>query len=291
MKKTLLIIIALLCGAGVWAQAPKDTLIFSHKLHMEGGAECTTCHAKADSSLAPIDNLLPDMDTCYGCHDKEAECTMCHTKPDEAGEYPRYTSYIAHFPHAKHVGEKAPCATCHTGIAVKTRVGGQHLPGMSKCSTCHSDLDKPGYCYDCHATSEKLKPANHALDWRKGHGAVKMSAKDNCQLCHSDNQCLQCHQGDNLDHKVHPLNFRFSHGMKARGDKENCYTCHQDQNYCQDCHRQEMVMPRNHASAGWSNAKTGGAHRRAAEMDLDNCLACHNDRNGDPICAECHKAQ
>jgi len=291
MKNSILFIITVLAVACAWAQAPTDSLIFSHKLHMEGGAECSACHAKAETSAEPADNLLPDMDTCYNCHDKEAECTMCHTKPDEAGSYPRYTNHIALFPHSKHVGEKTPCTSCHAGIADKARVGKTHLPGMKKCSSCHNDLDKPDYCYDCHSRTEKLKPADHTLDWRRGHGAVKLAAKDNCQLCHSDNSCLQCHQGDNLDRQVHPLNFRFSHGMKARGDKENCYTCHQDQNYCQDCHRQEMVMPRNHASAGWANKKTGGSHRRAAAMDLDNCVACHNDRNGDPICAECHKAQ
>lgn len=290
--KNCMIVILLLFFVGIGrAQAPKDTLIFSHKLHLEGGAECATCHAKADTSVLPADNLLPDMETCYQCHDKDAECTMCHTKPDEAGDYARVSNYIARFPHARHITDKITCQECHKAISQKAKVGSRHMPAMITCSQCHNDLDKPDYCFDCHAHGDQLQPANHKLDWRKGHGAVKLAAKDNCKLCHSDNQCLHCHQGDDLDHQVHPLNFRVSHGIQARVNKDNCYTCHQDRQVCIDCHQLEMVMPRTHASAGWANAKTGGSHRRAAAMDLDGCMSCHSDQGGDPICAQCHKAR
>jgi len=291
MKKQIIVSILLLVVAGGWAQAPKDTLIFSHRLHIDGGADCATCHVKVDSSVQPSDNLLPDMETCYQCHDREAACTLCHTHPDEAGDYSRVTKYIAKFPHSRHISEKTTCLGCHQGIATKEKTGKGHLPSMKACAKCHSDLDKPDYCYDCHAQGEKLQPADHQLDWRKDHGAAKLAGKDNCKLCHSDHQCLNCHQGDNLDRQVHPRNFRVTHGIKARVNKETCYSCHQDRQVCIDCHRAELVMPRTHAAAGWSNAKTGGSHRRAAAMDLENCMTCHSDQAGDPICAQCHKAR
>jgi hypothetical protein len=291
MRNITLAFLLLFWIAGGWTQTPKDTIIFSHKLHMEGGAECATCHAKADSSLQPSDQLLPDMETCYQCHDREAACTLCHTDPDNAGDYARVTQYIHKFPHARHLPKTTTCTDCHRSIEQKEKSGLAHLPAMSACSQCHRDLDKPDYCYDCHAKSETLQPADHKQDWRKGHGLVEPTARETCKQCHSDRQCLQCHQGDNLDRQVHPGNFRSTHGLTARINKENCFTCHQDRQVCADCHRAEMVMPKTHASAGWSNEKTGGAHRRAAEWDLDDCMTCHSDQKGDPTCARCHQAR
>jgi hypothetical protein len=291
MKQSMIVLMLLFMVAQVRAQAPLDTLIFSHKLHSEGGAECSVCHATADSSRSPLDNLLPDMESCYQCHDREAACTLCHTNPDEAGQYGRVSKYIARFPHSRHVSAKTTCSSCHQGIENKEKVGSHHLPKMAACSKCHDDLDKPDYCYDCHIKSENLQPANHKTAWREGHGLVKLAGEDNCKACHSEQQCLHCHQSQNLDRQVHPPNFRFSHGIQSRANRETCYTCHQDRQSCIDCHRAEMVMPRTHASAGWANRSNGGLHRRAAAMDLDGCMACHSEAAGDPVCAQCHQAR
>ena len=158
---------------------------------------------------------------------------------------------------------------------------------MVNCQTCHSDLEKAGYCIDCHAASEDLRPGDHKMDWSKSHGMSSQLVQD-CKTCHSENSCLGCHQGDNLDRRVHPLNFMNNHSLSAKGNKDNCYTCHEELSFCSDCHRQELVLPRNHNTAGWSNLSNGGRHARAAKLDLDTCQSCHSDTNGEPICAQCH---
>jgi len=200
MKKKLIVLIVLVCIVSSRAQAPMDTLIFSHRLHSEVEAGCSVCHAQADSSLQPSDNLLPEMETCCGCHDRETACTLCHSNPDHAGGYARSLRYIARFPHSRHRSEKITCVSCHQGIETKEKSGGRHLPSMESCRQCHQDLEKPDFCCDCHAKVENLRPADHGPDWRKGHGMIQTADKDSCSLCHGVNQCLPCHQQKRLDH-------------------------------------------------------------------------------------------
>lgn len=288
-KNTLMFFIITLVVSMALGQTKPVELIFSHKYHTEvAGVGCTDCHTTADSSKLAIDNLLPDMETCYTCHDRESKCSMCHKDPDNAIAYPRIETYIAKFPHMTHVEKKVTCEKCHVGVAASENVLEKHLPQMADCSSCHDALDKPDYCYSCHNKGESLRPSNHRLDWRKAHAVHKEGPKDECKLCHTDNQCLECHKSDNIDHSVHPLNYIHNHGLYAHGDKEECYSCHEDRTFCIDCHRAQMVYPRTHASAGWANKSNGGSHKRAAEADLDECLSCHSDDSSDPICAQCH---
>lgn len=274
-----------------WVYAQKDELIFSHKKHVEElGAECATCHTLADSSLEAVDNLLPTMESCYDCHDQETECKVCHTDPENPLESPRISSYIAKFPHAKHVAQEMQCATCHIGVAQSESVKKQHLPTMGSCvSSCHNQMQKVDYCYDCHGAKDELQPVSHRLNWNKVHGVASHADKQECKLCHIENQCVDCHQKDNLDRKAHPFNFRNNHGVAARSNQDNCYTCHEQLSFCVDCHRQELVLPRNHSRAGWSNLKSGGGHARSARQNLDVCMSCHVGVNTEPVCANCHK--
>lgn len=199
MKKQMTVLIVLIRIVSSRAQAPMDTLIFSHRLHSEVEAGCAVCHAQADSSRQPSDNLLPDMKACYQCHDRDTACRLCHNHPDNAGGYARVTDYIARFPHSRHRSENITCVSCHQGIETKEKSGGRHLPSMASCGQCHHSSGRPDDCYHCHAKGENLQPANHGPDWRKGHGLVQTADQDRCTLCHSANQCLSCHQQNKLD--------------------------------------------------------------------------------------------
>ena len=264
-------------------------LVFSHKYHAQTvGAECTDCHAIADTSTSSAHNLLPDMRTCYNCHDSETECSVCHKDPENAVVYPRITTYIANFSHARHLTDKTNCAFCHNGVAESESIFEQHLPTMSACVSCHRNREEADYCFRCHARQEDLEPKDHKLDWTQMHGIASHTKGDECETCHIESQCLDCHQGDDLDHRVHPLNFRNNHSLRAKGNSENCYTCHEEYSFCADCHRQELVLPRSHASAGWSNTENGGRHARDAKLDMDSCISCHNDLNSDLVCLQCH---
>ena len=264
---------------------------FSHNFHVQDvEAECLACHALAEESVNAADNLLPDMETCYNCHDEDTECSTCHKDPDNAVEYPRIAAYISKFPHAKHLAQEIDCATCHSGVEKSENILDAHLPSMDTCQSCHQDIEKDSYCIDCHSPKKDLQPLDHKMDWAKAHGVSSQLTQD-CKKCHTENQCLDCHQGDNLDRKVHPLNFINNHSLSAKGNKDNCYTCHEELSFCSDCHRQELILPRSHSTAGWSNSKTGGRHAREAKMDLDQCLSCHNDTVSEPICVQCHQAK
>ncbi|HDP99474.1 MAG TPA: hypothetical protein ENN22_09880 [bacterium] len=290
MKRTIFISIGLasLILLAFWLTAQDVELIFSHKYHAEEvGAACTDCHQAAESNLA-TDNLLPDMESCYNCHDEDEACSKCHKDPDNAVEYPRIVDYIAKFPHDKHITDPDACEKCHSGVSTSDNIMDQHLPKMALCVDCHSDMDRDDYCLVCHAKSEDLLPADHKLNWRVEHG-VTAGVKNDCQTCHKTEYCLECHQKDNLDSRVHPIGYVNRHGVDSKGNKENCLTCHEEQSFCVDCHQSRMVMPRNHGLANWSNRTTGGRHARAARLDLDSCLSCHSDAKSDPVCVLCHQ--
>jgi hypothetical protein len=274
----------------VLAIAQASNLIFSHKLHIkEVGASCSDCHDAAGSSQAQ-DDLLPKSETCFKCHDSKSECTLCHKDPQHVVPGPGIVSYIDKFSHQAHIHEKQECHSCHAGIETSVYVDERHLPAMEKCMSCHNDNRKVDYCFDCHAKKDHLKPRDHDEAWRAAHGIQAHLDKDACSRCHSDEYCVKCHEGDNLDRTVHPMNFIYTHGIQSKGGKETCYTCHEEQAFCNDCHRQEMVIPKSHARIGWANRDNGGAHARAAGSDLESCLSCHDDINGTPVCAQCHVA-
>ena len=106
--------------------AQEIELIFSHKFHAEEvNAACTDCHS-ADESALPTDNLLPDMDKCYTCHDSEEECTRCHKDPDNAVVYPRITDYIAKFSHKEHKGKSFTCEKCHENVSISVNIFDKH---------------------------------------------------------------------------------------------------------------------------------------------------------------------
>lgn len=289
MKKPIIIFVFISLLSTSYVASQDVELIFSHKLHAEDvEAGCTDCHQTAGESEQPSDNLLPTMETCYTCHDEDTDCGLCHKDPDNAVVYPRITEYIWKFSHAKHANQDVECTVCHVGVESSSNIFDRHLPSMAACQECHNNLEQDNYCQMCHSKGENLVPLDHRLDWVTAHGISSQLEKNSCEQCHAEKQCLDCHDKDNLDHKVHPLNFVNNHSIQAKNKNEQCYTCHEEQASCVECHRSQLVMPRNHSTAAWTNASTGGRHARQAKMDLDNCLSCHNDNYTSPICAECH---
>ncbi|MDZ7315129.1 MAG: cytochrome c3 family protein [candidate division KSB1 bacterium] len=269
------------------AQLDTVDIVFSHKTHAANGLECADCHTAASSSRAE-DNLLPPAETCYTCHEKSTtECGFCHAGKTENVKAPRITNYIRHFPHDRHAAKGIACLVCHQGVEQSSNAREQHLPKMAQCQSCHPLNGQTTYCTLCHASDERLAPDNHRLDWRTSHGRLSLLQTESCSRCHLQNECLRCHAGDNLDREVHPLNYLRTHGREARSKRDACLTCHDELASCVACHREQMVLPRGHQTAGWSNPRTGGRHARQAKLDLETCLACHSGRP-EPSCAECH---
>jgi len=294
MRQFLFVIIVLCTVNMLMAQNP-DKIIFSHKYHIEEvEAECASCHELASNSLSITDNLLPEMATCYDCHDEsDTKCGYCHTNIDEPGMVPRYASFNSKFPHKTHTTDGTNCLSCHEGIPLKKVVGTFHLPSSVSCASCHEPADykdEKVKCLTCHNKDMNFLPSDHAVNWPKDHGVMDQLGDNTCSHCHQTSYCQSCHEGDNLDRKVHPLNFKSTHGRMAKGNKENCLTCHQEQMFCLDCHQTQMVMPKNHSYVNWSNRVTGngGRHAKEAKFDFDNCQSCHNDAYSDNVCITCH---
>ncbi len=288
--------VALISGAvfglialGLWA-SEVPSFKFSHKQHIDdAGVDCAACH-QVTGSQAATDNLLPKTDACSECHE------MAEIGYSDSVRTARHLqNFGGRFAHARHVkkdDDEAACLKCHTGIEAATNNLTSHLPAREYCQTCHSGADaltNKSDCGICHAGDFKLKPINHALNWRTTHGVTTDRSGKDCSHCHQQSSCIECHTGDNLNRKPHPLNFVDTHGMKAKGNKENCQTCHADQTFCMDCHTAEMVMPKNHSYAGWSNKTTGGNHARMAKADLENCMLCHGESESEPVCSTCHE--
>ena len=94
MKK--LMILFLFISGTIFASSLhwESDLVFSHKYHAEeAGAECSDCHGKVSESISGSDDLLPEMETCYTCHDEDMACESCHLKGEEPVILPRINNY------------------------------------------------------------------------------------------------------------------------------------------------------------------------------------------------------
>lgn len=292
MNKIIIIAGLTLLLGGIWLSgtAQQDETTFSHQQHVEQEMACSDCHAAVDTSLKASDNLLPNAESCYACHEAEGKFQTWLKTEEKILFAPKTPLHIAFFPHAKHIqADKPNCSACHAGIEKSTNMQEVYLPQMASCTHCHNNLEQMSYCQTCHAKNENLKPVDHQMaSWKLQHGVESQTNLMNCTACHTTNACIQCHQGDNLDHKVHGLNYQHRHGIFAKGNKTTCITCHEEASFCNDCHQMQMVMPRSHARANWTNKTNGGGHARAAKLDLDSCISCHSENKTQPICIQCH---
>jgi hypothetical protein len=260
-------------------------LIFSHKLHVQDlGAECAACHEGALTSQSGLDDLLPEMETCYNCHDEDMDCAACHEQPDDPVLLPRIDTYNEKFNHEVHAENDIDCAKCHAGVEGKEVVtSGVHLPDMDNCMQCHQTPAKIEGCYLCHTRDEQLIPADHSGDWTQSHGMYSESGAQNCNSCHRETYCTDCHQGENLMNEAHPPNFIATHPTSYAIGESDCASCHQGRDYCIECHMEvNRVLPANHMMPDWN----GHEHAREARANFDNCVVCHTEN--DMSCQTCH---
>lgn len=262
----------------------ESDLVFSHKFHAEDAeAECSDCHSKATESITGADDLLPEMETCYSCHDEDMDCESCHLNGEEPIILPRIQNYSEKFNHKIHAKNEISCEKCHAEVLVKEEVNsGLHLPIMDDCMTCHETPTDFSGCYLCHTNSEILKPGDHVATWKVNHGLFAES-ETNCESCHTDSYCIDCHQGENLSSQAHPTDFIITHGMSFLMRETDCETCHQSVEYCIECHVEvNYVVPVNHRVEGWNGHK----HAEEARMNYETCSVCHV--SGEERCSDCH---
>ena len=246
----------------------KEVIKFSHKFHIEMGAECEGCHSGALESTSLTGGLLPKMDDCAGCHDvtDNDQCTTCHYGEN----YQSFTEKTPglYFNHKFHVTEQnKKCTDCHQGLdKVEYSIeSAAAFPGMENCYTCHNNQSvAANVCESCHISTVNLLPKNHeTVNFFDNHKFIALNDKENCIMCHDNSFCESCHVStistdaantkddfytpysphkfiDNEKQqqitRVHDLNYRFTHGIDAKGISTECRTCHEVETFCAECH-------------------------------------------------------
>ncbi len=312
-------------------QQDVKTVKFSHRFHVqESGIACADCHTEAANSKLSSDNLLSKHENCQSCHEEplNSNCTYCHTSDDQstykATELPKRNLLFAH---DFHVGDqKLECETCHKGVE-KAEIGvSMSLPDMATCYTCHNDLQASNACETCHTDLTAMRPKGHdRTDFVREHKFTARVSTSSCASCHTQESCIDCHNGTDLVKvdvpardlisprsprltandrgramrlaKVHDLNFRFTHAIAAAGKTSECQTCHNQQTFCATCHaaggniNQLGFKPATHLQAGFVTigiGTGGGLHASFAKRDIETCASCHDTQGADPVCITCH---
>ncbi len=260
-----------------------------HEIHIDAEIECETCHEGAWSAENLL-GILPDHVTCENCHevDDTDECGLCHVGGDAPSGRARKTlgygdrvPRVPNFIHAKHVGEEdEPCAACHQ----LQDSGYMSQPAHAECRSCHATASGFQDCTMCHGPGDPPRPDSHTSQYRAMHALDASWDQEQCQSCHTQTDCQDCHNGDNVWPRVHELNYAYSHALDARSFEFLCTTCHADPEYCVSCHVAERVYPQNHSRADW----IPGQHGIEASYNIETCIACHDQGQNDPICANCH---
>lgn len=194
---------------------------FSHGAHLEQGLSCTDCHGAAPASRRSEDRLLPEAATCEFCHSGQIAAEI-DLAPLEVRQPPARSYRFDHRLHLA-LGNAAgriaaaidsgaymgppggirrfldaadSCAACHRGLKTSTAVtGAAHMPRMADCLVCHTEIDNPFSCPDCHREGADLLPADHTREFIDLHSTGKLGFdKQTCLPCHGRNfACMGCH--------------------------------------------------------------------------------------------------
>lgn len=246
-----------------------STMFFSHKAHLEEGAECKHCHMGR---------------TAYQLRPDELFCSSFHDQPMMGGQLSaRARKMKIPFRHATHV-RSTKCRVCHKNVELDNIRNGAPILEPKECFACHGQkgVQTPeSECATCHGENARFrKPEDHLGPWGKRHGEESRwrvfdeHGKD-CRLCHGGDACVTCHRRERpVDHTG--LWRLRTHGKAAAWDRDRCKVCHES-GVCIRCHRD--TRPLNHTGA-W-----GILHGRALNgAGATSCYVCH-----DPgWCNKCH---
>jgi hypothetical protein len=310
-------------------------LRFDHRRHVRGiGLSCVYCHTNAATSRRTADRLSAPPERCDACHGTDheqsgnvaagfgpaADCGYCHDGHSvvDGNRVARVVSPPANlvFDHAAHHARGIRCAECHGAVADEALASRADLPTMQTCLRCHGSppAKAPGACDVCHVTREgarietsfpegELRPpawlhgAEHGPDWVFRHRLVAAADSEFCASCHSEKECVDCHDGRVRPRAVHPNDWLSLHPTAARQNDPNCSSCHRAQSFCITCHERSGITMSGPLAAldgqgrfhpprsVWTDPpRTPRHHAWEAERNISACVSCHTERD----CAECH---
>ncbi len=238
------------------------------------------------------------------------------------------------FNHKAHLDKGIGCDRCHKSMGdIDLATRDNSLPLMATCIDCHDgqkngkspNSGAPDACKTCHLTNPdgrvdtdlpggKLAPEGwyfmdaHDDNWLQSHRAVASLGEGGCAACHTQKECIDCHNGVQKPLKVHPNNWILSHTIPARRNDPDCSSCHRSQTFCVDCHTATKVVEvdgsrppsgKTFHPSGWVEfADASGRdvpaqgirgenhHSFQAQRNIRACASCHTESS----CIACHGA-
>lgn len=307
---------------------------------------CDFCHEDLESSMSAADRHIPGHDVCELCHDDwigdeeepapVKECARCHGDLDPAG-----SSTLAapmhipapniEFAHGIHLKAGASCGDCHPNVQKKKLAVRDDYPTMDQCISCHAEALVSVECGTCHFEgsngkilqsypSGQLKPqryhafAIHDESFLRDHAVPAQREHDYCETCHSESDCMECHDGIARDFRYHPDAWMAQHSIRARIDDMRCQSCHRLQSFCLSCHVRSGVAsagpvsnplnrrtirlqdptsptslaigPHPMAQDGWLDSTSRNFHGFHAQRNIRACASCHQEQ----YCIQCHRS-
>jgi len=172
----------------------------------------------------------------------------------------------------------------------------EHLTYLDEplCATCHvagapAVVPEKGICQECHDedfVAEVNLPGlkTHNPVWALNHGPAAKAGAIDCEACHQQVDCLECHASGFADQmgdfgnamiNVHRSEFHVTHPIAARTNPRLCATCHESR-FCSDCHADFAPADLSVLShrRGFTDGTLGGAH---ATFTPAQCAGCHTD--------------
>lgn len=143
-------------------------------------------------------------------------------------------------------------------------------------------------CNECHIINN-VEP-NHGSFWMNEHRYYREKLPSNCNDCHQQSFCADCHFGGGIDRdlnvsqfiadympKTHRTDWREIHPIKANDDPRTCYRCHDAQKFCSECHSKFNPNDLRFLShrRGWSDLEVRRGGPKHAQFTPAMCQACH----------------
>jgi hypothetical protein len=291
------------------------------------------------SSRSASDRLLPSPRVCDRCHETDHSndlgvtqsssrggCALCHVGyvTGNGNNVARTVipSPSMKFSHQAHVRRQIGCGQCHGSVQRLGLATREQMPRMRGCLVCHSgDAESRGdagaACSTCHLSDPNgtirthlqsgvllpprwMKDAEHAAGFVERHATIAANDSRFCASCHTEDDCVRCHDGRIRPREHHPNDFLSMHAILAQQDSNKCMSCHRAQSFCQTCHQRAGVTMSGPSSARAGQGRfhpssevfTSGArgpqhHGWEARRNLVACVSCHTERD----CVVCHASK
>jgi len=288
----------------------------SRDVNLPKEASCFDCHDAEKAARGETVDIPASCDTCHPGYKPEWLPGADFSDTKQVKVFPApiiIPEPQIKFNHRVHVDRGIGCQACHQSMgSIELATRDNALPLMETCIGCHDGKAASDTCKTCHITTPdgrvdwrlpggKLIPEGwyfmdaHDEDWVYSHKDVSSLGDQKCMSCHTQKECLDCHNGVQKPLKVHPNNWIVQHSMAAKRNEPECSSCHRSQTFCVDCHQATKVAydapnrPANGLSfhpEGWAEFGQRGPnhHSFEAQRNIRACASCHTEAS----CIACH---